>query len=149
MYSALRSALLLCVVVACAQGSALDSSHAFARTEDGALRAWNAEQRIEMDVFKAAVAIVDEMKALPSALVLANEEWHPGVVGIVATKLVERYDRATVLIGEGGRGSARTARGLHLYDALADVSHHLTKFGGHRAAAGLRIEHAPDILKGC
>jgi single-stranded-DNA-specific exonuclease len=96
-------------------------------------------QRIEADVFKSAVAIVDAMETLPHALVLADSEWHPGVVGIVATKLVERYDRATVLIGEGGRGSARTARGIHLYNALNDVSEHLTKFGGHRAAAGLRI----------
>jgi single-stranded-DNA-specific exonuclease len=96
-------------------------------------------QRIEAEVFRAAVAIVDPMKQLPDALVLADEEWHPGVVGIVATKLVERYDRPTVLIGEGGRGSARTARGIHLYNMLADVSEHLTKFGGHRAAAGLRI----------
>lgn len=96
-------------------------------------------QRIEAEVFRQAVEVVDRMRSLPSALVLADERWHPGVVGIVATKLVERYDRATVLIGEGGRGSARTARGLHLYDALADVAGHLTKFGGHRAAAGLRI----------
>lgn len=98
-----------------------------------------SRQRIEADVFKEAVSMVDAMPALPNALVLAHPEWHPGVVGIVASKLVERYDRATVLIGEGGRGSARTARGIHLYDALADVAHHLTKFGGHRAAAGLRI----------
>jgi single-stranded-DNA-specific exonuclease len=98
-----------------------------------------SRQKIEADVFKEAVAMVDEMSSLPPALVLAHPEWHPGVVGIVASKLVERYDRAAVLIGEGGRGSARTARGIHLYDALAAVASHLTKFGGHRAAAGLRI----------
>lgn len=98
-----------------------------------------SRQKIEADVFKEAVAMVDALPALPSALVLAHPEWHPGVVGIVASKLVERYDRACVLIGEGGRGSARTARGIHLYDCLNAVSSHLTKFGGHRAAAGLRI----------
>lgn len=98
-----------------------------------------SRQKIEADVFKEAVAMVDEMPSLPNAIVLAHEQWHPGVVGIVASKLVERYDRAAILIGEGGRGSARTARGIHLYDAIANVAHHLTKFGGHRAAAGLRI----------
>lgn len=96
-------------------------------------------QRIEGDVFREAVARIDRLGALPDALVLADEAWHPGVVGIVCSKLVERYDRPAILIGEGGRGSARTARGLHLYDALNDCAHHLTKFGGHRAAAGLRI----------
>lgn len=96
-------------------------------------------QRIEAEVFRSAVEVVDALPALPDALVLADPEWHPGVVGIVATKLVERYDRTAVLIGEGGRGSARAARGLHLYDALASVAGHLTKFGGHKAAAGLRI----------
>jgi single-stranded-DNA-specific exonuclease len=99
-------------------------------------------QRIEGAVFRDAVARVDALAQLPDALVLADEGWHPGVVGIVCTKLVERYDRPVVLIGEGGRGSARTARGLHLYDAIADCAEHLTKFGGHRAAAGLRIASA-------
>lgn len=94
---------------------------------------------IEGDVFHSAVTRVEEMASLPDAIVLADETWHPGVVGIVASKLVERFDRPTVLIGEGGRGSARTARGVHLYDAIAGCAEHLTKFGGHRAAAGLRI----------
>lgn len=96
-------------------------------------------QRIEAEVFETAVARVDAMSEVPPALVLADPGWHPGVVGIVATKLVERYDRPCVLIGEGGRGSARSARGIHLYDALSDLAEHLTKFGGHRQAAGLRI----------
>jgi single-stranded-DNA-specific exonuclease len=111
-----------------------------ARRHAAALDQANGQrQKIEGDVFRAAVEVVDAMRELPHGLVLADETWHPGVVGIVASKLVERYDRPVILIGEGGRGSARTARGIHLYDALADVSEHLTKFGGHRAAAGLRI----------
>ena len=99
-------------------------------------------QAIEGDVFRQACELVESQASLPDAIVLANERWHPGVVGIVCSKLVERFDRPVVLIGEGGRGSARTARGLHLYDALADCAHHLTKFGGHRAAAGMRIPFA-------
>ncbi len=96
-------------------------------------------QRIEADVFESAVKMVEDAGELPPILVLAEPTWHPGVVGIVASKLVERYDRPTILIGEGGRGSARTAKGVHIYNAMNDCSGHLVKFGGHRAAAGLRI----------
>lgn len=99
-------------------------------------------QRIEADVYFEAVRRVDQMSALPDAIVLADPEWHPGVVGIVCSKLVERYDRPAILVGEGGRGSARTARGLHLYNALNDCREYLSKFGGHRAAAGFRIPSA-------
>ena len=96
-------------------------------------------QRIEADVYYEAVRRVEQFDTLPEAIVLADAEWHPGVVGIVCSKLVERYDRPAVLIGEGGRGSGRTARGLHLYNALNDCRDFLSKFGGHRAAAGFRI----------
>ena len=98
-----------------------------------------SRQRIEGDVFQQALAYIEAGGDLPPALVLADSTWHPGVIGIVCSKLVERFDRPAVLIGEGGRGSARTAKNLHLYDALADCADFLTKFGGHRAAAGLRI----------
>ncbi|MBK8011219.1 MAG: single-stranded-DNA-specific exonuclease RecJ [Deltaproteobacteria bacterium] len=111
-----------------------------ARRLAAALDAANgSRQAIEATVFQDAVRRIELSPEMTDAIVLADPSWHPGVVGIVASKLVERYDRPVVLIGEGGRGSARTARGLHLYDALRDVSSHLTKFGGHRAAAGLRI----------
>lgn len=99
-------------------------------------------QTIEGEVFRQACQLVEGLPELPDAIVYANPKWHPGVVGIVCSKLVERFDRPTILIGEGGRGSARTARGLHLYDALNDCSGFLTKFGGHRAAAGMRIPFA-------
>lgn len=111
-----------------------------ARNMAEALDEANGNRRtIEEQVFKAACERIEAMPALPEAIVLADPEWHPGVVGIVCSKLVERYDRPSILIGEGGRGSARTARGLHLYNALRDCAEHLTKFGGHRAAAGMRI----------
>lgn len=105
-----------------------------------------SRQRIEGEVYEDAVQQVDALVAaggLPHAIVLGDPSWHPGVVGIVASKLVERYDRPTVLVGEGGRGSGRTARGVHLYDAMRDCERHLVKFGGHQAAAGLRmrLEH--------
>jgi single-stranded-DNA-specific exonuclease len=75
-------------------------------------------------------------------LVLFSEDWHPGVVGIVASRIVERFHRPAVLIGirDGvGRGSARSIEGFHLYDALKECSGHLSRFGGHKHAAGLSI----------
>jgi single-stranded-DNA-specific exonuclease len=76
-------------------------------------------------------------------VVLAGEGWHPGVIGIVASRVVERIHRPTVMIAlngsEEGKGSARSIAGFHLYDALRDCSEHLTRFGGHRYAAGCSI----------
>lgn len=104
-------------------------------------------QAIEAHVFQQVLSRIEASGDLPPALVLADPTWHPGVVGIVCSKLVERFDRPVVLIGEGGRGSARTAKNLHLYDALSDCAKYLTKFGGHRAAAGMRIpfERVPSF----
>jgi single-stranded-DNA-specific exonuclease len=65
------------------------------------------------------------------------------VIGIVASRVVERIHRPTVLIaleGGRGRGSARSIPGFHLHDAIADVSDHLVRFGGHAQAAGLEVE---------
>lgn len=77
------------------------------------------------------------------ALVLAGEGWHPGVIGIVASRLVERYNRPCVLIaldGAAGRGSGRSISPYDLHAGLEASSEHLTRFGGHRMAAGLEIE---------
>jgi single-stranded-DNA-specific exonuclease len=76
------------------------------------------------------------------ALVLASAEWHPGVIGIVAGRLAERYARPTLLISlkeDVGQGSARSVDGFHLCDALSACSGHLISHGGHAAAAGFRI----------
>ncbi len=78
------------------------------------------------------------------ALVLAGEGWHPGVVGIVASRLAERHRAPAVLLGiePGGRarGSARGVPGFDLLAALDACAEHLARYGGHRAAAGLEIE---------
>ncbi len=81
-------------------------------------------------------------------LVVAGEGWHPGVVGIVASRMVERHHRPTVVItldekGEG-RGSGRSIPGFDLLAALEACSKHLIGFGGHRAAAGLQLR-AEDV----
>jgi single-stranded-DNA-specific exonuclease len=76
-------------------------------------------------------------------VVLWAEGWHPGVIGIVASRVVERIHRPVVLValdGRKGRGSARSVPGFHLYEALHACSRHLGRFGGHRQAAGMDID---------
>jgi single-stranded-DNA-specific exonuclease len=108
----------------------------------------NSERRAtEREVDAAAEAARRELPdCLREAhgLVLAGRDWHPGVVGIVASRLVERHHRPVVVIsldesGEG-RGSGRSISGFDLLAALRACSEHLEGFGGHRAAAGLTIK---------
>ena len=76
------------------------------------------------------------------AIVLGRDGWHPGVIGIVASRLAETFHRPTVVFALGldhGQGSARSIAGFNLYDALHACSEGLTAFGGHAAAAGLRL----------
>jgi single-stranded-DNA-specific exonuclease len=76
------------------------------------------------------------------AYVLAGEGWHPGVIGIVASRIVERHHRPTLLIaldGDSGRGSGRSIGPYDLHSGLAACSEHLVRFGGHRAAAGFEV----------
>ena len=79
-----------------------------------------------------------------AALVVAGEGWHPGVVGIVASRLVERHRRPCVVIGldeqGGGRGSGRSIEAYDLHGGLAACSAHLNRFGGHRMAAGVELD---------
>jgi single-stranded-DNA-specific exonuclease len=75
-------------------------------------------------------------------IVLAGDQWHPGVIGIVASRLVEEFGRPTVLIalaGDEGRGSGRSIPAFDLHGGLAACHDVLTRFGGHRAAAGVTI----------
>jgi single-stranded-DNA-specific exonuclease len=77
------------------------------------------------------------------AIVLESSGWHQGVIGIVASRLVERYYLPTVLIsveGDVGKGSARSIPGFHIYEALRSCGDVLLRFGGHKYAAGLSIE---------
>jgi single-stranded-DNA-specific exonuclease len=108
----------------------------------------NSERRAtEREVDAAAEAALRELpEDLRSAhgLVVAGEDWHPGVVGIVASRLVERHHRPVVVISLGedgsGRGSGRSIPGFDLLGALTACGEHLEGFGGHRAAAGLQIK---------
>jgi len=79
------------------------------------------------------------------SLVLGGKEWHPGVLGIVASRIVERFHRPTVVIGFDngqGKGSARSIRGFHMVEGLRRCADHLEKFGGHEYAGGLSIKEA-------
>lgn len=113
-----------------------------------------ARQGIEREILDQAITMVEEGggTADRKSIVLASDEWHPGVIGIVCSRLVERYYRPTILIATGGergvgRGSGRSIRGLNLYESLKDASGALEGFGGHKAAAGLSIrpERVPEF----
>jgi single-stranded-DNA-specific exonuclease len=96
---------------------------------------------------EAAVAGLSEDHT--HAIVLAGEGWHAGVIGIVASRLVDRYYRPTVLVamdGKSGKGSCRSIRGFHLYQGLQVCADHLESFGGHEMAAGLSL--TSEQLKG-
>jgi single-stranded-DNA-specific exonuclease len=79
----------------------------------------------------------------PHALVLYDEDWHLGVIGIVASSIVERFHKPTIMLTHNGdevKGSARSIEGINIYDALSDCADVLTQFGGHDHAAGLSLE---------
>jgi single-stranded-DNA-specific exonuclease len=122
-------------------------------TEDGA-RAEEVARELDLlnrDRREAETRILFEADAACSAqasqaaVVVAGEGWHPGVVGIVASRLVEKWRRPAVVIaldGEEGRGSGRSISAYDLHAGLAACQVHLKRFGGHRMAAGVELEAA-------
>jgi len=102
-------------------------------------------QAVEDRILREAVAAVDglpERQRRRRGYVLWREDWHEGVIGIVASRLVERYHRPVVLVTaaqDGWKGSGRSIPRFDLHGALHACSAHLERFGGHRAAAGLSI----------
>jgi len=107
---------------------------------------------VEDRILREASAKIDswpEAQRRRRGYVVADEGWHEGVIGIVASRLVERYHRPVVLIaGTEGlwKGSGRSVAAFDLHAGLASCSDHLERFGGHRAAAGLSIR--PDAVDG-
>ena len=109
---------------------------------------------IDEETLKDAIDQMDEVSDLGNdrAIVLAGEGWHQGVIGIVASRLVEKHHLPTVMIsikdGEG-KGSARSIPGFHLCEALKECEHLLIKYGGHKYAAGLSIkqEHVEEFRR--
>jgi single-stranded-DNA-specific exonuclease len=111
-------------------------------------------QAIEQATLQQAMERWEREKADCShSIVLADERWHPGVIGIVASRMVEHYHRPTVLIAledGAGKGSGRSIRGFHLFEALRACAEHLEGFGGHECAAGLSIasDRVPAFAQG-
>ena len=102
-------------------------------------------QAMDEAVLEEAVEEVTERVDLSTeyGLVVARDGWHPGVIGLVASRLVERYARPTVLValeGDVGKGSGRSINGFDLHAALTECAPHLSRYGGHRMAAGLTVE---------
>ena len=104
-----------------------------------------ARRKIDVDTFDAAMELVEDTLDFENdrAIILHQEEWHPGVIGIVASRLVEKYYRPTIMlttIDGVAKGSARSVSNFDIYEALQQCEDYLIQFGGHRAAAGLAIE---------
>jgi len=105
-------------------------------------------QAVEERIVREAVAVVDAMpepRRRRRGYVLWNEDWHEGVIGIVASRLAERFHRPVVLITrshDSWKGSGRSIPSFDLHGALSACSANLERFGGHRAAAGLSIEES-------
>jgi single-stranded-DNA-specific exonuclease len=124
----------------------LTDDRARARELAGTLEELNRErQGVEERILREAVAAIEasppEVRAR-RGYVLWNESWHEGVIGIVASRLVERFHRPVVLVarsGDGWKGSGRSIADFDLHGGLAACAAHLERFGGHRAAAGLTI----------
>jgi single-stranded-DNA-specific exonuclease len=105
-------------------------------------------QAVEERILREAIEAVETMpepRRRHRGYVLWREDWHEGVIGIVASRLVDRFRRPIVLItksNEGWKGSGRSISQFDLHAALAACAEHLERFGGHRAAAGLSIDES-------
>ena len=103
-------------------------------------------QSVESEIYQQAVGMLPEGQQ-PPAIVLAEESWHQGVVGIVASRIAEEFCCPTFLVcldGEHGKASSRSYGGFNLFSALSDLSGLLESYGGHELAAGFTI-HASQI----
>ena len=102
-------------------------------------------QMIERDILQQTYDLIEKNRyaELMSGLVIASDNWHPGVIGIVASRVVDKYFKPTVILTEDNgvyKGSARSIPGFHLYDGLNSLSDILISFGGHKYAAGVKLE---------
>ncbi len=100
---------------------------------------------IEKDILKSALEKAKREVDLDreKVIVLADEAWHPGVIGIVASRIAEEFLKPTILIalnGEDGKGSGRAGKGFNLFKAVSGADEYLVGFGGHEAACGVKIK---------
>lgn len=105
----------------------------------------NANRReLDKNITEDAYKLYESLELTPESfsIVLHNEEWHPGVIGIVAARLVEKYNRPSIVlttVNGVAKGSARSINGFNIYEALKQCESLLIQFGGHCHAAGLEI----------
>jgi single-stranded-DNA-specific exonuclease len=120
----------------------LTSERDVARSMASVLETQNRKrQKIEMDVFQSALGMINPDE-IGNSIILSSGDWHPGVIGIVASRLVDMFYRPVFLFSvrdSVAKGSARSIPPLHLYEAISSCSDLLLGFGGHRQAAGLRL----------
>ncbi|WP_374959810.1 single-stranded-DNA-specific exonuclease RecJ [Gilvibacter sp.] len=129
--------------VALLMADAVDSCLAFAQE----IEAFNASRRAtdEQITAEALAKILDEQEEDRSTTVVYEPHWHKGVIGIVASRLIEQYYRPTLVITKSGEvlaGSARSVSGFDVYEALAACKEHMIQFGGHKYAAGFTLEES-------
>ncbi|MBU1095273.1 MAG: single-stranded-DNA-specific exonuclease RecJ [Bacteroidetes bacterium] len=122
------------------------NDHVEAQRLANILESENKERRkIDEITFSHAVKLVEETVDFENDLgiVLHDDNWHPGVIGIVASRLVEKYYRPSVMLATSdgvAKGSARSISGFNIYEALQNCEDLLIQFGGHQAAAGVAVE---------
>ncbi|MBQ2325865.1 MAG: single-stranded-DNA-specific exonuclease RecJ [Clostridia bacterium] len=109
-------------------------------------------QSTELDIYNQALIQIADQQADKTAFVLSSDGWHQGVIGVVASRITEKYSLPSVLFsfdGDIGKGSGRSIKGFSLMDALAYCSDLLLEYGGHELAAGLSIErkNLPDFIE--
>lgn len=100
-------------------------------------------QEIEKNIFDEAILQISKGEQDKNVIVLGSQNWHHGVIGIVASKITEIYFKPSVLIcfeGEDGKGSGRSIPGFDLHEALVSLSDNLEKYGGHEMAVGLSLK---------
>ena len=111
-----------------------------------------ARQEVEKEILAAAIVTIEKQfdAARDAAIVAGARGWHPGVLGIVASRIARRYHRPSIVIGfdekSVGKGSGRSIEGLNLVEALTRCAATLEKFGGHEMAAGL-VLHEENFSK--
>jgi len=104
-------------------------------------------QQLENRILKEVCLLIEATPQLKKgkSIVLSSPDWHPGVIGICASKLLEKYYKPSVLISYDnkkgiGKGSARSPEWFHLYEGLKECEHLLESYGGHHSAAGITIK---------
>ena len=100
-------------------------------------------QAIEKQIYDEAVEIIEQENQDNSGIVLGNDDWSHGIIGIVASKITEKYYKPSILVcyeGNMGKGSGRSIQGFDLHEALMECGDSLEKFGGHEMAVGITIK---------